>query len=57
MFSIYGANSLVAPSLLGRFFVFIQFIISRFYTASGTQVGITIVQTLAINLLTCTDPS
>ena len=42
--------------VLGRIFVFIL-LICHFSTASETRVGIEIVQTLAINLLTSIDPS
>ena len=43
------------PLVLGRLFIFILFIICLFHIASDTQVGIKIVQTLAINLLTFID--
>ena len=48
----------LTPSVLGRlFFTYILLIISRFYTPSEIHVGIKIVQTLAISLLTSIDPS
>ena len=43
-------------SVLGRIFIFTLTFICRFYTASETPVGIEIVQTLVINLLTSIDP-
>ena len=43
--------------VLGRFFIFILFVIYRFYTTSEIRVGIKIVQTLSINLLTSIDSS
>ena len=46
----------LTPSVLGHIFIFILFIVCRFYTASETHVGIEIVQTLAINLVTSIDP-
>ena len=46
---------LLAPSVVERVFIFIL-PIYRFYTASETHVGIRMVQTLAINLLTSIDP-
>ena len=45
------------PSVLEHIFIFILFIYCRFCTVSETQVGIKIVQTLVINLLTSIDPS
>ena len=50
-------SALVILSVLRRIFICILFMICRFYTALETHVGIRIVQTLAINLLTSTDPS
>ena len=47
----------LTPSVLGRVFIFILLIIWRFYTASETHVGIEMVQTRAINLLTSIYPS
>ena len=44
------------PSVLEHIFIFIPFIYCRFCTVSETQVGIKIVQTLAINLLTSIHP-
>ena len=43
-------------SVVSHIFIYILFIICRFYTASKTHVGIRIVQTLTINLLTSIDP-
>ena len=48
---------LLTPSVPGRVFIFILLNICRFYTALETHVGIRIVQTLAINLLTSIDQS
>ena len=45
------------PSVLGLVFVFILLIIRQFYTSSQTHMGIKIVQTLAINLVTSINPS
>ena len=47
----------LTPSLLGRVFLYILLTICQFYTVSDTRVGIKIVQTPAINLLTSIDPS
>ena len=44
-------------TLLGRILIFILLIICRFYTASETRVGIRIVYTVSINLLTSIDAS
>ena len=52
---MYQFDSLLTPSLLGRIFILILLIIWRFYTASETHVGIKIVQTPVINLLTSID--
>ena len=49
------SNLLLTPSVLGRTFIFTLTFICRFYTASETPVGIEIVQTLVINLLTSID--
>ena len=59
-FSLYqhseGIVSCLTPSVLERIFIFILFIVCRFYTLSETHVGIKIVQTLAIYLLTSIHP-
>ncbi|MPC66509.1 hypothetical protein E2C01_060657 [Portunus trituberculatus] len=55
-----NCNHLETPlisSVPGHVFIFILVTIWRFYTASETYVGIEIVKTLAINLLTSIDPS
>ena len=51
----HKAIALFIPSVLGRIFIFILLIFCRFSTALETHVGIEIVQTLAINLLTSID--
>ena len=48
-------SSVLTPSALGRFYLSILLVICRFYTLSETHVGIKIVHTTAINLLTSID--
>ena len=57
MLMIHCAFAVLTPLVLGSIFIIIMFIIRRFYIALKTHVGIKIVQTWAINLLTSIDPS
>ena len=51
----HGCSVKLTLSVLGRIFIFILLTIYRFSTASKTHVGIEIVQTLVISLLTSID--
>ena len=56
-YEVYKEFMTLIPSVLERIFIFILFIICRFYIVSETHVGIKIVQTVVIILLISIDPS